>query len=151
MYSWNEFAAIKMTQSVLMCPLGSEFDDFLYASIDEDVNGVLMSVLSALARSDVDPWEEAARLAELPKVMATQKLTALIAALPGRSQRPDPGTIAPRLIALLPSRQGSRDPSRQALGGVERAARPRAFPHVLQWVILVVLGVSVVRWLLSSV
>jgi hypothetical protein len=44
-----------------MSPLGSEFDDFLYASIGEDSNGVLLSVLSALARLDVDPWEEAAK------------------------------------------------------------------------------------------
>jgi hypothetical protein len=61
---------------------GSEFDDFLLAPIGEDNGGMLLSVLSALARLDVDPWEEAARLAELPGDKATRKLAALIAALP---------------------------------------------------------------------
>jgi hypothetical protein len=38
---------------------GSEYDDFLFASMGEDRNGLPLSVLSALARLDVDPWEEA--------------------------------------------------------------------------------------------
>jgi len=133
-----------------MSPLGSEFDDFLYASIDEDGNGSLVSVLSALARSDVDPWEEADRLAQLPAATATRKLTSLIAALPGRLGQPDAGTIAPRLIALLPRREASRDPSRHALGGIETATRHSTFACRLQWVALIAL-VSAVLWLLSSV
>jgi hypothetical protein len=83
--------------------LGSEFDDFLFASIGEDRNGMLLSVLSALARLDVDPWKEAAQLARLPGETAAHRLAALIARLPdGALMRPDPGTIAARLIALLP-------------------------------------------------
>jgi hypothetical protein len=83
--------------------LGSEFDDFLFASIGEDRNGMLLSVLSALARLDVDPWHEAAQLARLPGEIAAHRLAALIARLPdGALMRPDPGTIAARLIALLP-------------------------------------------------
>jgi len=35
---------------------------------------MLVSVLSGLARSDVDPWQEAATLAELPGETATQRL-----------------------------------------------------------------------------
>jgi hypothetical protein len=52
-----------------MNPIGtpaSEFDDFLYAPIVEGGNGMVLSVLSALARVNVDPWDEAARLARLP-------------------------------------------------------------------------------------
>jgi hypothetical protein len=37
----------------------AEFDNFLYASIGADRNGMPLSVLSALARLDLDPWEEA--------------------------------------------------------------------------------------------
>ena len=60
-----------------------EFDDFLYAPIGADRNEMPLSVLSALARRDVDPWEEAAELSELPKRTASQRLAALIARLPG--------------------------------------------------------------------
>ena len=70
---------------------GSEFNNFLFASIGEDRNGMLVSVLSGLARSDVDPWQEAAKLAQLPGETATRELAALIGALPDRaSAYPDP-------------------------------------------------------------
>ncbi|MGA9367188.1 MAG: hypothetical protein WBV35_07005, partial [Steroidobacteraceae bacterium] len=75
----------------------SKFEGFLLASIGEDGNdsGMQLSVLSALARQNLDPWEEAASLSSLPSEMATQRLTSLIAALPqGRSTRPQPGLNA---------------------------------------------------------
>lgn len=85
--------------------LSSEFDDFLFAPICEDANGMLLSVLSALARSDLDPWDEAARLAGLPEKYAAARLAALIEKLPGKPAV-DTGyrTVAARLIALLPRR-----------------------------------------------
>ncbi len=79
----------------------SELDAFLMAPVGEDSNnnGMQLSVLSALARQGIDPWEEAAGLSRLPSEAATRKLTSLIAALPdGPSRRLDPGTIAARLI-----------------------------------------------------
>ena len=83
----------------------SEFDEFLYASIAEEHNGTLLSVLSALARMNLDPWDEAARLAGLPRAAARQWLTTLIAAIPdGPLPRGDPGLLVERLIALLPRR-----------------------------------------------
>jgi hypothetical protein len=83
--------------------LGSEFDAFLFASIGEDRNGLSLSVVSALARMNLDPWQEAAALAALPSDAATQKVTALFAALPDESlSDPDRGALAARLIALLP-------------------------------------------------
>jgi hypothetical protein len=54
-----------------------EFDDFLYAPIGADGGEMPLSVLSALARLDLDPWQEAAELSELPKGTATQRLAAL--------------------------------------------------------------------------
>lgn len=84
---------------------GSEFNDFLFAPIGEDKNGMLVSVLSGLARSDIDPWQEAAKLAQLPGEAATKELVALIGALPaGTAPSSDPRTIATRLITLLPRR-----------------------------------------------
>jgi hypothetical protein len=84
---------------------GTEFDEFLYAYIGEENNGMLLSVLSALARLNLDPWDEASRLARLPRPAAILFLTALIAALPpDSSARSNPTLHAERLSALLPRR-----------------------------------------------
>jgi hypothetical protein len=100
--------------------LGSEFDAFLFAAIGEDRNGMPLSVVSALARMDLDPWHEAASLAGVPVETATGKLIALLAALPDPSlKRLDPGTTAARLIALLPQRLDSNTrPSAAGVGTV---------------------------------
>jgi|SRR5579872_5256326 len=77
---------------------------------------MLLTVLSALARLDVDPWREAAELAQLPRQTATQRLASLITALPdGPSVHLDSGSIAARLIALLPRGAGSNFPSRETM------------------------------------
>ena len=110
-----------MTQSSPVARLSVEFDDFLYAPIGEDNNGMVLRVLSVLARSDLDPWQEAANLAGLPEKYATARLAALISALPGRASVPAGfGMIASRLIALLPRRSGSdaASPKVQAVAGV---------------------------------
>ena len=92
-----------MTRTTSLSPLGSEFDSFLFAPIGEDKNGMLVSVVSALARLDIDPWHEADELARLPREAAMARLASWIAALPdGPWAQPDPGTAAGRLIALLP-------------------------------------------------
>lgn len=96
-----------MARSASTSFLGRELEDFLYSSIGEDHDGMQLSVLSALARLNVDPWAEATALAELPEKKATQRLTSLIAKLPNESSvHRDAGTIAARLIALLPARTG---------------------------------------------
>lgn len=83
--------------------LGSEFDAFLFSLIGEDRNGLPLSVVSLLARRDLDPWQEAASLAKLPADAAIQKLVALIWAHPAPPvPSPDRGATATRLIALLP-------------------------------------------------
>lgn len=116
-----------MTQSASVSLLGSEFNDFLFASIGEDGNGMLLSVLSALARLDVDPWQEAASLARLPGAVATRRLASLLAALPeGPSARQDSGTIAARLVALLPHGAGPNLPSRGTAPGVAAATHSRS-------------------------
>ena len=100
---------VVMTGSVWATSLGSEFDDFLFAPIVEESNGMMLSVISALARLDLDPWQEANNLAGLSGETATKRLASLlIAALPdGPSARRDPETIAARLTALLPRRAAS--------------------------------------------
>jgi hypothetical protein len=85
--------------------LGSEFNAFLFSPIGDDRNGMPLSVVSLLARRDLDPWEEAASLAEMSTDAATRRLESLIQALPDQPLTlPDPGSVADRLIALLPRR-----------------------------------------------
>ena len=62
--------------------LGPEFNDFLFAPIGAERNGGYLSVVSALARLDLDPWAEAAKLAKLPVEVATQKLSILLQEVP---------------------------------------------------------------------
>jgi hypothetical protein len=94
-----------MTQANSVFVPPSEFDAFLFAAVGQDGNDHQLSVLSALARADVDPWQEAAELACLPGETATERLVSLIATVPGGlSTHPDPETVAARLIALLPKK-----------------------------------------------
>jgi hypothetical protein len=84
------------------------FDRFLCAPLFEQ-DGMTVSVLSALARLDLDPWVEAARLAELAKYQAVNSLAATI--WKGNSDRwsaVEASLQAERLIDLLPAR---RDPA----------------------------------------
>ncbi len=85
--------------------IGRPFEPFLFASVGEDRHGQPLSVLSALARSDLDPWEEAARLARMSRRKATVQLGDLMAALPGEPFGNVPtGAIAAELSARLPER-----------------------------------------------
>jgi hypothetical protein len=90
--------------------LGREFDKFLHASIGDD-NGMPLTVLSALARLDVDPWAEAAKLTRLTEPCAIAQLASLLGALRyGSVLCPDPTGIAAPLIALLPRPRDDASP-----------------------------------------
>jgi hypothetical protein len=129
-----------MAHTALTPLLGREFDDFLYASIGEDRNGTELSVLSALARLDVDPWQETASLARMPRERATERLTAVIAAA-----RKDlaislaPETIATRLIALLPQAAAFSAPASATL---LKTASIRSWRFFVALIVLVLLLAS---------
>jgi hypothetical protein len=80
-------------------PLGSEFEPFLYAVVCDEANGAPLTMVSAIARSGADPWQEAARIAKLPKSRAFEALGRLI---PVHSEA-ESEAIAKRLFALLPA------------------------------------------------
>ena len=62
-----------------------------------------VSVISALARTNVDPWEEAIRLASMPKAIAEKTLLSILDLISGRSWKsPEAAAIAARLVRLLP-------------------------------------------------
>jgi len=93
-----------MTTSASVTYLTRQFDDFLFARIDEGSNTTPLSVLSILARLDIDPWEEAAKLARLPRAAAAGRLVDFIAATPGApSAYLNAKTVSDRLLNLLPS------------------------------------------------
>jgi len=99
--------------------LGPEFNDFLFASIGTDQNGSCLSVVSALARRDLDPWGEAAKLTKLPVEIATQNLSSFVSTLQGiPAARQEPGKIAARLIALLPRHLNANIPTLNAASGI---------------------------------
>jgi len=119
--------------------LEPEFDGFLYAPIGEDRNGEPLSVLSALARENVDPWEEAAMLARLPDKAAIAKLAAVIAALPsGPGSGADPKATAARLIALLPRRGAIKVTPQTGLPAAMSARRRPYAAYVLMFVVVIV-------------
>jgi hypothetical protein len=95
---------VEMPRSVSFAQTRSQFDAFLYAPVEEDNNGGFLSVLSALARSDLDPWTEAGILSRMAPENAIQRLAFLISTLPGTTLADvNSRTIAARLIALLPN------------------------------------------------
>ena len=103
----------------------SQFNEFLFASIGKEENGMPLSVVSALARLEVDPWQEAARLAGLPKELAAAALDGLIRRLPaGGWDQAETRKIADRLIELLPRRAAAR--SNEAQSGAPKKANPPA-------------------------
>ncbi len=93
----------------------SGLNEFLYAPIGTEANGMTLSLISVFARLGNDPWREAGRLAELPKSEAIETLARIIAGMP-TSLWPLPAAtaIATSLIALLPTqswKSGIRQPS----------------------------------------
>jgi hypothetical protein len=83
--------------------LTSTYNHFLFAPICEEANGMQLSVLSALARMDVDPWEEATRLAAMPKAIAERALVSILDRVLGTHRNPsETEVIATRLVQLLP-------------------------------------------------
>ena len=122
-----------MTHAAPAPLIGREFDSFLFASIGDDRHGQPLSVLSALARSDVDPWEEAGALARMSRKKAKARLTAMIVALQDEPIAALPlDAIASDLVALLAERERFRNSLAErrpqigkcaGLVGIERSGR----------------------------
>ena len=84
-------------------PLRPDLDRFLFAAVGDEIDGIPLSVISALTRLGLDPWQEAGRLSSLSNREAVEQLARLIAELPGLFRPLDEAReIADRLIQLLP-------------------------------------------------
>jgi len=127
---------IEMTNSASVSNITLEFDSFLFERIDKNSEGTPISVLSVLARLGVDPWEEAARLAQLPRLAAAKSLASMIAAaMPGApSACLDAGAVSDRLISLLPSR-----PVVTVLPRLKSGVRPPGTSRFAVWILLAVI------------
>jgi hypothetical protein len=87
-------------------PSNADFERFVYADVAVEPNGMELSVLSALSRRGLDPWQEAQRLAQLPQLAAADGLAQILRAVPAvQSMRLDVKVISERLVALLPGRR----------------------------------------------
>jgi methylphosphotriester-DNA--protein-cysteine methyltransferase len=94
-----------MSASDVLHPDGSDYDAFLFAEVGEDRTGAVVTVLSVLARLDLEPWTEAHELSQLAREDAQVRLTthfkaitdipALALASEGR---------AAKMVSLLPKR-----------------------------------------------
>lgn len=68
-----------MAETNFLNPNPPEFERFLYASVGEDRNGYVVTVLSTLARLGLDPWKETADLVTLGRDAARTRLGTLLA------------------------------------------------------------------------
>jgi hypothetical protein len=134
-----------MTTSPSVSYLAPQFDDFLFARIEEDSDAAPLSVPSVLSRLGIDPWEEAAKLTRLERVPAAKRLAAFIAATPGASPiYLNTKTVCDRLIDLLPS------PAEIAIWpGKERGVRPLTKSRFLVWAVAIAV-VAVIPWIVLS-
>ena len=64
-------------------PLRPDLDKFLFAEVEDETDEMPLSVISALTRLGLDPWEEAGRLSSLSNREAVEQLARLIVELPG--------------------------------------------------------------------
>jgi len=140
-----------MVKSTLRSPLAAQFGDFLYAPIGEDNNGTPLTVLSALARQNIDPWEEAADLSRLRADAAMRKLTSMMAALPqGTLADCQPQAVAARLIVLLPHPSAFDLSPRKAIASVKTVHHSSTVSIMLSIIIyFAVMWLS--QWLIASV
>lgn len=121
-------------------PLRPDLDRFLFAQVSNEADGEPpLSVISALTRLGLDPWEEASRLSSFSDREAAEQLARLIADLSDHTDHlRDARKIAGGLVSLLPER------SPNATRSPQPRFWPRSFPKPSQfWVACLVLTAAV--------
>jgi hypothetical protein len=132
-------------QNVFTLP-HSDLNDFLFAVIGQEASGLELSVMSALAREGLDPWQEGMRLARLPLPSAIDELARMIAAMPA-SLWPQPVAteVATRLVRLLPWQDGKPSAVMQTIAAARLFGGPQtASPGInREWLTLILLGLAI--------
>lgn len=128
-----------MTLAARFSLLHSDLTDFLFAAVGNEPNGMPLNVISALTRLGIDPWEEAARLAALPKALAAEALAPMIARLPiVRPLASDNLTVSHRLVELLPTSKKAASSNRD-----QTAAKDQRYFRALMLFLCIALGAAV--------
>jgi hypothetical protein len=108
-----------------------------------DRNESPLSVMSALARLDIDPWAEAAALAALSKAAAVARLSALLGPLPGApATKPDRESLCQRVLGLLPAASAVPRPAgpvAPTAGGFGALTQARPAASFLAWLVIAAL------------
>jgi hypothetical protein len=124
--------------------LGPQFNDFLFAPVSVDRHGGQLSVVSALARLDLDAWAEAANLARLPGDAAIAKLCLLLTKVTEFPQTAkETQKIAVRLVALLPGHGPVRIPTSAPRASSQRTAGMGLVPSIPVVIVALVMGAVV--------
>ncbi len=132
-----------MSVSDVLHPDGSDYDAFLFAEVGEDRTGAAVTVLSALARLDLEPWTEARELARLAREDAQVRLTTHLSAItdiPALALASE-GRAA-NLVSLLPKRAPLRVSKPFEAG-------PNNSPRIsISWTMMALIGIVVLAWIL---
>ncbi|MEH6646730.1 hypothetical protein [Sulfitobacter sp.] len=123
-----------MTLSTMKLSRDPEFEPFLGAQMGQDQRGANVSVLSMLARLEIDPWSD---LADMKEITARKRLEALL----GRFKDvptlvTDRSRVALALLAHLPERRPKTKTAAKE-GAVQSRQLP--FGMVMFWGVAAVL------------
>ena len=123
-----------MDHSRSFSSLPSAYNSFLFALICKEFNGAPLSVLSALARMNLDPWDEAARLGAMRQADATSSLSSMLNRIPGAGWKASAvDGIAAQLVQLLPDASAANSKT--------VSAAPRTLPTRF-WLILLTVALA---------
>lgn len=124
----------------------SQYNEFLFAVVGQEPTGQDLTTLTLLTRLEIDPWQEAARLADLPKDAAARAFTATIARLPQEDRRGwNLESIAGRVVAWLPA--ASIEPVPLMPGAPDRSygrdeeTKKAGLARTLSWAALAVIAI----------
>ncbi|QDL90359.1 hypothetical protein FDP22_00210 [Paroceanicella profunda] len=114
-----------------------QFEPFLTASVGLDQRGGTVTVMSMLARLGVDPWREAAALADLSMSSATTRLAERLSAFRDvQIGEADRAALSARILPLLPRnpRAATPEPHGQQPGQPLSLARLTAIVPGYFWI-----------------
>jgi hypothetical protein len=113
-------------------PVLPEMDPFLFASVGEEIGGIPLSVLSALAQLGLDPRNEAARLSKLTSEAAASQLGGLFARIPDHPwTASEIRRIASTLVELLPAAQNGGNKNNPITSAARSKLSPIASGHLI--------------------
>src|SRR4051812_2839890 len=134
-----------MSLRALYRPLRPDLDKFLHATVGEEQEGVTLTMISALVRLDLDPWDEASRLSALKKPEAGAQLAETISRLTGtRWTFPEARRLADALVELLPRRAQTHETAQGASTKGSTVAPGKKFWLACLLVAAALLGVAAI-------